>query len=245
MAHLRNLVDDVRLTVKERHLNEAQTEQILDLGQSCLNCLLDLEALLRKHQSLGHKAKRTFDRLGWDKGEAAQLRQVLISNTNLLNAFNISLTRSSTARIEDLLRDFLEDYKSGRHEGSVLSVDTIRSIQQGDDDVWKELQKELEAAGITEEQLTENRKFVTDWIVKAIQSGGLEQSSGKSGSYHTATDRGSNRLSGTTLWSNTNLPSALDFPGEEFRWCTELVRSVVELYRDAPEPYSELQLRLK
>jgi len=42
-------VDDVRLTVRERHLSDTQTEQILNLGQGCLNCLLDLEALLRKH----------------------------------------------------------------------------------------------------------------------------------------------------------------------------------------------------
>jgi hypothetical protein len=226
-------------------LSDGQTEQILNLGQGCLNCLLDLEALLQKHQSLGNKAKRTFDRLKWDKGDVTQLRQTLISNISLLNAFNTSLTRSATARIEDLLRGFLEDYKSGRHEGSVLSVDTIRSIQKGDDDIWNEIQKDFEGAGITPEQLNEHRKLITDTIVKAIQAGGIEQNSTIAASFHTATDGGSNRYSGSTLLSGMNLPPALDFPGTEFHWCKDLVASVDELYRDAPEQYSALQAQLR
>jgi hypothetical protein len=231
--------------VRERHLSDAQTEQILNLGQGCLNCLLDLEALLQKHHSLGNKAKRTFDRLKWDRGEVNQLRQQLISNTSLLSAFNTSITRSATARIEDLLRGFLEDYKSGRHEGSVLSVDTIRSIQNGDDDVWREIQKDFEAAGITQEQLNDHRKLITDTIVRAIQSGGVEQNSTAAASFHTATDGGSNRYSGSTLLSGANLPPALDFPGTEFYWCKDLVGSVDELYRAAPEQYSALQGQLR
>lgn len=247
VANLRNLVDDVRLTVRERHLSDGQTEQILKLGQGCLNCLLDLEALLRKHQSLGNKAKRTFDRLKWDKGEVNELRQTLTSNISLLNAFNISLTRSATARIEDLLRGFLEDYKSGRHEGSVLSAGTIRSITKGDvdNDIWKEIQKDFEAAGITQEQLNEHRKLVTDTIVKAIQAGAIEQDSTIAASFHTATGGGSNHYSGSTLLSGTNLPAALDFPGTEFQWCKDLVNSVDELYRDAPEQCSVLQAQLR
>lgn len=231
--------------MRERHLSDAQTEQILNLGQGCLNCLLDLEALLQKHQSLGNKAKRTFDRLKWDRGEVNQLRQQLISNTSLLSTFNTSITRSATARIEDLLRGFLEDYKSGRHEGSVLSVDTIRSIQNGDDDVWGEIQKDFEAAGITQEQLNDHRKLITDTIVRAIQSGGVEQNSTAAASFHTATDGGSNRYSGSTLLSGANLPPALDFPGTEFYWCKDLVDSVDELYRAAPEQYSALQGQLR
>jgi hypothetical protein len=225
-------------------LTDGQTEQILNLGQGCLNCLLDLEALLQKHHSLGNKAKRTFDRLKWDKGDVIQLRQTLISNIGLLNAFNTSLTRSATARIEDLLRGFLEDYKSGRHEGSVLSVDTIRSIQNGNDDIWKEIQKDFEAAGLTQEQLNEHRKLITDTIVKAIQSGGIEQNSTIAASFYTATDGGSNRFSGSTLLSGMNLPPALDFPGTEFHWCKDLVSSVDELYRGASEPYAALQAQL-
>jgi hypothetical protein len=242
VVNLRTLVDDVRLTVRERHLTEGQTEHILSLGQACLNCLLDLDTLLQKHQSLGNKAKRTFDRLKWDKDEVSQLRQTLISNVSLLNAFNASLTRSATARIEDLLRGFIQDYKSGRHEGSVLSVDTIRSIQNGDDDIWKDIQKDFEAAAITQDQLNEHRKLITDTIVKAIQSGGIEQNSTIAASFHTATDGGS--YSGSTILSGTNLPPALDFPGTEFQWCKDLVNSVNELYRDAPEQYSALQAQL-
>ncbi len=245
VANLRTLVDDVRLTVRERHLTEEQTDHLLDLGQSCLKTLLDLEELLRKHQSLGSKAKRTFDRLRWDKAKVAELRQTLISNTGLLNAFNISLTRSATARIENLLRGFLEDYKAGRHEGSLLSVNTARGLQNGDDDVWKHIREELETAGITEEQVTENKKFIADSIISAIQACGLEETPTVSDPVHVGTDGGSNAFSGSTLLIGMNLPTAIDFPGKEFRWCKEMVGSVDELYRDAPEQYEALHAQMR
>ena len=245
VATLRTLVDDVRLTVRERHLTPEQTERLLNLGQGCLNCLLDLEELLRKHQSLGNKAKRTFDRLRWDKVKVAELRQVLISNTGLLNAFNISLTRSATARIENLLRGFLQDYKAGRHEGSLLSVDTARGLQNGDDDVWKHIREELESAGITVEQVTENKKFIADSIISAIQACGLVETSTMPGSGNIGTDSGSNSFSASTLLSGLNLPTSIDFPGKEFRWCRELVGSVDELYRDGPEQYEALHTQMR
>ena len=127
----------------------------------------------------------------------------------------------------------------------MLSVDTIRSIQKGDDNIWKGIQKDFEAASITHEQLNEHRKLITNTLVKAIQSGGIEQNSTIAASFHTATDGGSNRYSGSTVLSGTNLPPALDFPGTEFQWCKDLVNSVNELYRDAPEQYSALQAQLR
>jgi hypothetical protein len=245
VANLRILVDDIRMTVKEYRLNSSQTENIISLGQGCLDCLLDLEALLRKHHSLGTKTKRGIERLGWEREKVSDMRQRLIANTGLLNAFNISLTRSSQARIEALLRGFLEDHKAERHEASILSLDTVLSIQQGDDDVWNDLKNELENAGITEDQITENKQFITEWIVNAIQSGGLEQRSAVTGSFHTATDGGgSNSWSGLTLLG-PNLAPHLEFSGPEYRWTKELARSVDDLYRDAPESFTTLQSQLK
>ncbi len=233
------------MTVKEYRLDCSQTENIINLGQGCLDCLLDLEALLRKHHSLGTKTKRGIERLGWEKEKVSDMRQRLIANTGLLNAFNISLTRSSQARIEALLRGFLEDHKAQRHEASILSLDTVLSIQQGDDDVWKDLKNELENAGITEEQITENKQFITEWIVNAIQSGGLQERSMITGSFHTATDGG-----GSKSWSGItprgpNLAPHLQFSGTEYQWTKELARSVDEAYRDAPESFATLQSRLK
>jgi hypothetical protein len=93
VASLRLVVDDVRVTIKESGLNESRTEEILHLGQGCLDCLIDLEALLRKYQSLGTRSKRTWDRLGWEREKIADIRQRLISNTGLLTSFNTSLAR--------------------------------------------------------------------------------------------------------------------------------------------------------
>jgi len=244
VANLRILVDDIRITVKEYHLNSSQTDNIISLGQGCLDCLLDLEALLRKHHSLGTKTKRGMERLGWEKEKVSDMRQRLIANTSLLNAFNISLTRSSQARIEALLRGFLEDHKAERHEASILSLDTVLSIQQGDDDVWNDLKNELENSGITEDQITENKQFITEWIVNAIKSGGLEQRSMITGSFHTATDGGASRSWSGITPRGPNLAPHLQLSGAEYQWTKELARSVDDLYRDAPEFFTTLQSQL-
>jgi hypothetical protein len=84
----------VRVTIKESsELDEPTLEHILDLGQGCLDCLHDLEALIRKYESVGSRARRAWDRMGWEKEKIADIRQRVISNTSLLSSFNISLTR--------------------------------------------------------------------------------------------------------------------------------------------------------
>ena len=163
----------------------------------------------------------------------------------MLNAFNTSITRSSTARIESLLRAFLEDQKAGRYEGSILSLKTAQSLQQGKDDVWKEVKDELQDAGITEEQITGNKQFISEWIIKAINSGQLGEGSVFSGSFHTATDGSIGQNLSTTTTLIGKLPPDLDFPGTDFRWTRELVDSVDLLYKDAPADFEELQDKLR
>ncbi|KAL9621268.1 MAG: hypothetical protein Q9160_004289 [Pyrenula sp. 1 TL-2023] len=172
VANLQVVIDDVRLTIREEQLDQERTEEILHLGQSCYDCLLELEALLRRYHSLGTRSKRTFDRIGFERDRVNEIRQRVIANTGLLNAFTSSLTRSSVVRLEATLNRFIEEYITGRREGSVaskattvISKVTIDSIQKEDDDVWQEIINELQEDGITAEQIFENKQLIKERIL--------------------------------------------------------------------------------
>lgn len=120
-------------------------------------------------------------------------------------------------------------------------METIKTIEEGNEDVWKELGQELEDAGITEEQINDNKQFITQWIKQAILTGNVENRSFTSVSFHTASEGApSTVLSNLTLTGDDVLPG-VNFPGDEFRLTKDLVHSVDHLYKDAPEEFIELQ----
>ena len=53
----------------------------------CTNVLNDLQALVKKYESLGSKSKVTWDRMKWCKEDIAEIRARLTSNVALLTAF--------------------------------------------------------------------------------------------------------------------------------------------------------------
>jgi hypothetical protein len=97
---LRVIVDDIRVTVKEQSLGKEEEEQLIRIGQGCLDVLRELEAVLRKYQSLGSRSRRTWDRLRWEKDRITDIRQRLISNTALLTSLNMNLTRQVLSSVD-------------------------------------------------------------------------------------------------------------------------------------------------
>jgi hypothetical protein len=155
------------------------------------------------------------------------------------------LIRSSTSKIESLLRQFFDAWKRGELEGSIVSMETIKTIEQGNDDVWREFGKELEDAGITEDQINENKQQITEWIKQAIMTGNAENRSLASVSFYTASEGApSTVMSGLTLTGEDISPN-FDFPGDYFRITKDLVHSVDNLYKDAPEEFMELQDQIR
>lgn len=228
VANLQVVIDDVRLTIREEQLDQQKTEEILHLGQGCYDCLLELEALLRRYHSLGTKSKRTFDRIGFERDRVNEIRQRVIANTGLLNAFTSSLTRSSVARLEATLNRFIDEYITGRRDGSVaskattvISKVTIDSIQKEDDDVWQEIINELQEDGITVEQIFENKELIKERIIAAL-SGNLDRTSLVSGSYRTATEGEESTIPTYSTIFGESLPPSLDWPGALFRWMKEV-----------------------
>ncbi len=136
----------------------------------------------------------------------------------------------------------MDDWKRGGHEGSIVSMKTIKKVEEGNDDVWHELSKELEDAGITEEQINENKEFIIDKIKQAILN---EERSLTSVSFHTASEGAPSAILSAYTLAGDDVPPSFDFPGDEFWITKDIVHSVDHLYKDAPEEFLELQEQIR
>lgn len=82
---------------------------------------------------------------------------------------------SVTSQIEKQLTQLRLEIQSGKREGSVITVNSMKAAQGGDESIWREIKRELEDAGITEEMIYEHREFIATWVINAMNSGQLEE----------------------------------------------------------------------
>lgn len=93
---------------------------------------------------------------------------------------------SGQARIEKKLNEILQEVRSGKRTESIISTpQAVESLIQDEEDVWRELGREFEDAGITYDMVVEHKEFIMEWIrANAADNEWLSQypSSGSSGS---------------------------------------------------------------
>lgn len=190
-ASLHLVLNEARETAN--NLSESQKEDLGRLMNGCKSVLQELEELLQRYKSLGTQSRRTWDRLRWGKGPVKDIRQRLISSTASLTSFNTSLTKyvhyvlhlaaqptkksrsAGLARVEKLLQQLVLDHQLGLREGSVISTDNLVSAEDGDEDVWRQISRELDDVGITSDLIREHRAYITDWIKMALETGELRE----------------------------------------------------------------------
>ena len=176
-------------------LSNSKEEDLRRLINGCKSVLQELEELLQRYKSLGTQSRRTWDRLRWGKGPVKDIRQRLISSTASLTSFNTSLTKyvhhvlhltaqptkiscsAGLARVEKLLQQLVLDHQLGLREGSVISTDNLVSAEEGDEDIWRQIARELDDVGITSDLVREHRAYITDWIRMALETGELKEAS--------------------------------------------------------------------
>ncbi|KUJ11878.1 ankyrin [Mollisia scopiformis] len=170
---LHALLKEVEETLENQKLSISTQARLEIITGGCQSLLEDLQALVKKYESLGSQSKRTWDRLNWDAGEISELRARLTSNTVLLTAF------MSTCQIvvEQKLNLLVQEFRDGKHEGSVLTVATIESLTHEEQDRWRSIRKELEDIGISVAAFEANKDFIIDWFQQAIQTGAFEEQS--------------------------------------------------------------------
>lgn len=82
---------------------------------------------------------------------------------------------SGVARIEKGLNQLRDDIQAGRHQGSVISSNSLDEAKEGDENVWRELTQALEDVGVSEAMINENREFIVTWLSRALKEGELEE----------------------------------------------------------------------
>jgi hypothetical protein len=88
--------------VSSKELDIRQQTELQEIAKSCRNVLSELENMIDTYRDLDGTgdtkrsiARRTWKRLKWEPSEIQELRQRIISNIALLDAFNGRITRSS------------------------------------------------------------------------------------------------------------------------------------------------------
>lgn len=85
------------------------------------------------------------------------------------------LVSSSNARLEEKLNILITEIRSGRREGSVISIETVDSIARNDRIAWEMFRKELEDVGVSSSVIAEKRQFLIVWFQEAVAAGKLEE----------------------------------------------------------------------
>jgi len=83
----------------------------------------------------------------------------------------------SQANVEKKLDDFLQEFRQGKRQGSVISTQATDSLCLNDKQLWRTIRKELEDIGITVAAFDANKDFIFEWFSKAIASGEFEEHS--------------------------------------------------------------------
>ncbi|KAF6223229.1 hypothetical protein HO133_000071 [Letharia lupina] len=152
-------------------LPPARAERLKVIKDGCDTVLADLQTLVNKYESLGTKSKQTWDRMKWGNEDIAEIRARLTSNITMLTAF-ISTSQIS---VETKLDKFIEEFRQGKREASVASLQTADSLSADDRVVWRTIRKELEDIGISVAAFDANRGFIFDWFVRAVETGAFEE----------------------------------------------------------------------
>jgi hypothetical protein len=81
------VLEEVEETLDDQKLSPSRQARLETITGGCGSLLEDLQAVVKKYESLGSQGKRTWDRLNWDAEQISELRARLTSNTVMLTAF--------------------------------------------------------------------------------------------------------------------------------------------------------------
>lgn len=152
-------------------LPPTRAERLKRVKEGCEKVLIDLQTLVERYESLGTQSKRTWDRMRWGNEDVAEIRARLTSNISLLTAF-ISTSQLS---VETKLDKFIEEFRQGKRESTMVSLQTVDSLSADDRSVWRTIRKELEEIGISVAAFDANRNFIFDSFIRALEAGAFEE----------------------------------------------------------------------
>ena len=99
VSSLHAVIKETEELLPEQSLSPKEQARSLQLQQGCEKVLEDLEESLSKYESLGTKAQRAWDRFNFGMEDVKDMRQRIISNVSMLEAFVNAYAMSKPVRI--------------------------------------------------------------------------------------------------------------------------------------------------
>ncbi|KAH0555629.1 hypothetical protein GP486_006427 [Trichoglossum hirsutum] len=152
---------------------------LCNLSRNCHGILEDLQELKQHFDSVGTQTQVTWEREQWRAEELAEIRSRLTATTSSLNTVYSKLIHSSTRMIIEKLNTFIDEVRTGKREGSVVTNRTTSSLSAGEKEAWRQLRKELESVGITPALFNQHRELIIERLLKAISDGDLVEDTGE------------------------------------------------------------------
>lgn len=221
--------------------------QLQDAYDTCVDVLQELDKILLHYNSLDTRSKRAWDRLKWDSEKSRTLREKLTSSVVLLSNFYTSLVVDSQVLILEALNRLELDYRGGHREESIASIEKIASgssqeeVEEEDEAAWTQIIRDLEDAGISQQDAVDYRDFIVDWFVRAVNQGRLlEQPSSERqieslSPFDDLNESFNNALAGTVPSQESALlgPSSSETPNLGFTSVSSDTRSGSLTYEDS------------
>jgi ankyrin repeat protein len=77
--------------------------------------------------------------------------------------------------VEKKLDEFLDEYRHGQFEGSIISSLTAETLHNDDTKSWDQIRAELEDVGITTAAFEANKEFILGWFTSGLKQGLFEE----------------------------------------------------------------------
>ncbi len=128
-----------------------------------------LEAMIKKYEGHTRRERRIYNQFKLATEDLGKYRHELTFHVTAINAFLESLSRGSLAhslaQIERYYLEVVKAVREGRRPSSIVSID-----EKIDNSVWRELEDELAADGISRTDIYENKLAVKIFIKNLLSS---------------------------------------------------------------------------
>lgn len=69
----------------------------------------------------------------------------------------------------------MQEFRDGKHEGSIVSSQTVDSLSTDGRQAWRAIREELEDIGISIAAFEANKDFIVNWFKTAISTEAIEE----------------------------------------------------------------------
>ena len=168
---LQNNVQDLEDVLATNSVSSALENDLNQNITACEAVLQELSDLVDKFNDLPLQSQRTWDRLNWGQDDETGLRARLQKSSEQLASFYQKLRESPTAQIDRALQLLAKEVSNGRHETSTATSLSTTAVDPDDDSGWDQIIRDLGDLGVEEKSVTDHKKYITDWILRAINDG--------------------------------------------------------------------------